>query len=103
MKKIINGKQYDTDTAEKITKWSNNYYPNDFHYYEETLYRTPNGAWFIAGEGGGLSPYAETYGNSSGWGSDLRILTQEEAKNWLEDRDFPELLEKHFGSEIEDA
>lgn len=103
MKKIIDGKRYDTDTAEKIAKWSNNYYPNDFHYFEETLFRTEKGAWFIHGEGGGLSPYAENYGNSRGYGSDLRVLTPAEAKNWLENRDFPEIIEEHFGTEIEDA
>ncbi len=103
MKKIIDGKRYDTTTAEKIAKWSNNYYPNDFNYMEETLYRTPKGAWFLHGEGGGLSRYAQSYGNSSGWGSDLRVLTPAEARAWLERRDCPDELEEYFGGEIVDA
>ena len=31
MKKVIDGKVYNTETAEHIGNWSNGYYCNDFH------------------------------------------------------------------------
>lgn len=39
MKKIINGKKYDTDTAECVSCWSNGYGCGDFQYAEERLFR----------------------------------------------------------------
>ena len=38
MKKIINGKRYDTDTAKELGSWSYSHY-GDFAYVCETLYR----------------------------------------------------------------
>ena len=42
--------------------------------YEETLYRTKRGLYFVCGRGGSESPYAE--------GEDIRPLTEKEAKAW---------------------
>ena len=46
MKKIIDGKLYDTETAECL-----GFYPhfdgNTFHYLREALYRTKKGTYFI--------------------------------------------------------
>jgi hypothetical protein len=85
MKKVIDGKVYNTETAECIHEWSNSYYPNDFHYCEESLYKTKKGAWFVAGEGGAMSGYARSCGSNS-WagGEGLRVLSDEEALGWLE-------------------
>ena len=43
MKKIINGKRYDTETAEKIGVWDNARSISDFDCCEETLYRKRTG------------------------------------------------------------
>ena len=40
MKKIINGKQYNTDTAKYLGDWDNGYPSNDFCYCVERLYLT---------------------------------------------------------------
>lgn len=103
MKRIIDGKVYDTKTAEEIATWSNGYPCNDFKHCEETLYRTKKGSWFVAGEGGAMSKYAVQYGNSYGGGSGLYPFTEDEARQWLEDKDFVEALEKHFADKLEEA
>ena len=104
MIKIIDGKRYNTETAEFVGEWSNHYGVSDFQYCEETLYRTKKGAWFIAGEGGPMSKYSMPCGNNC-WsgGSDIRALADAEAKAWLEAKGLFDELEEHFGSELEDA
>ena len=46
MKKIINGKLYDTETAECLGFYQH-FDGNTFHYLREALYRTKKGTYFI--------------------------------------------------------
>ena len=55
MKKIINHKMYNTETAERLASSSNGYGYDDFRYMEEQLYRKKTGEFFLYGEGGALS------------------------------------------------
>jgi hypothetical protein len=104
MKCIINGKRYDSDKATEIATWSNRCSCNDFHYCEEKLYQTKSGAFFILGEGGALSRYAQSCGtNSTCGGSNISPMSAEEARDWLEEHRCTDELEKLFGSEIVDA
>ena len=106
MKSIINGKRYDTETAEEIANWDNGIYSRrDFNWCDETLYRTTTGALFLHGEGGPLTRYAESSdgGNSFGSGSSILPMTEQEAVAWLEDRQLPNVIEKHFASHVQDA
>lgn len=103
MKKVIDGKIYNTETAELIHEWDNGYYQSDFHYCAESLYKTKKGAYFIAGEGGAMSDYAKSYGNNRGSGEDIRALTEAEAMLWLEEHDGADALQKYFGGKIEEA
>ncbi|MEW6481958.1 MAG: hypothetical protein AB1397_02985 [bacterium] len=83
MKKIINGKIYDTTTAQEIASdgFSS---PGDFHYWEEILYRTPKGNYFFYGEGGPMSHYAKNVGNNTTSGSStIWAVSEEEAQKWL--------------------
>ena len=57
MKTIINGRMYDTETAEKIAGWDNGIYGRDFRSCEETLYKKKTGEYFIYGSGGADSKY----------------------------------------------
>lgn len=84
MKKIINGKVYDTETATLCGEWDNGYYRNDFHYCAETLYKKKTGEFFIHGEGHALSKYATHHGNSSGWGETIIPISYEDARQWTE-------------------
>jgi hypothetical protein len=103
MKRIIDGKVYNTETAECVATWSNGYYTNDFHYCEESIYKTKKGAWFVEGEGGALSQYARSCGNETCGGHVLWPITEQEAQEWLEQHDFTDKLKEHFGDKIEEA
>jgi len=103
MLRIIDGKRYDTETATLICDIS----PNDFNYddfrYESThLYRTGKGTWFIAGEGGPLSRWAQPVGQSGKCrGEGIQIITDEEARDLIEHHGKPEQVEEFFS--VEDA
>jgi hypothetical protein len=75
MKKIIEGKRYDTETAKLVASYENQYGRNDFNFYKGELYRTTKGNFFIVEES---------------WCSSLcRRLSKfslEEAKEWVEAR-----------------
>ena len=85
MKQVINGKMYNTETAKHITGYSNGRGWSDFRHYEEDLYQKRTGEYFLAGEGGPLSPYAEAC-PSGGWdsGSGIKPLTDKAAREWVE-------------------
>lgn len=102
MKKIINGKKYDTETASLIHEWDNGHYPGDFEACEEALYRTRKGAYFLAGSGGPMSKYAVSSGNSTGGGEDITPLSETEAREWLEQHDGSDEIESTFG-EVDEA
>lgn len=102
MKKIINGKKYNTETAQKMGGRDNGYAVNDFNYMIETLYRKKTGEFFLHGEGGGLSRYASAYGDSMGWGEQIIPLTEKEAEEWAEDRLKVDEYEAIFGEVKED-
>lgn len=81
MRKIINGKKCDTDTAIKL-----GYYTRDVsepNGYAETLYRTKSGTFFIHGAGNKMSPYAGL--SDSGeliCGEQIRLISDDYAANW---------------------
>lgn len=83
MKSIVNGKRYDTETAESVYTYRFSH-PGDFQGWDATLYKTKSGRWFLHGVGGPASPYAHKC-DSGGWngGSKIVALTEEEAKDWL--------------------
>ncbi|MBE6608145.1 MAG: hypothetical protein E7633_06300 [Ruminococcaceae bacterium] len=83
MKKFINKKLYNTDTAKKIAEYDNGDY-GCFGYWEETLYLKKTGEYFLCGWGGPMTIYAEALGNN--WyssGSKIVPLTVEETKYWV--------------------
>ena len=97
MKKVISGKVYDTETAERIGEVSFGN-PSDFHFYDEALYRTQNGRFFLAGEGGPLTAWKKAPGSNS-WssGSGIEALSIEEALAWCEEHGVKSsVIEKHF-------
>ena len=103
MKKIIDGKVYNTETAEEVARYANGRSYSDFHYLDETLYRTKKGAWFIHGCGGAMTGWAESCGdNSYTSGNGIVVLTEEEALAWCETSGVdPDIIEKNF--KVEEA
>lgn len=104
MKKIINGKRYNTESAELCG--SREYgYPGDLNYVSEELYQKRTGEFFLHGEGGANSKYREEISmNSWSGGEKIIPLTDEEAREWAEEYLNSEDYEKLFTvTEEEDA
>lgn len=85
LKKVINGKLYDTTTATMIAELSAGGDWNDFRHLREELYRTRRGSFFLAGEGGAMTHYAQRCSDKSMTGGEGIIpLDEGEAREWLE-------------------
>ena len=74
MKKIICKKEYDTETATLIKKVTVGFY-GDPAGYEETLYQTPEGLYFVYVNGGESSPYTS---------EDISRLAKTKVNEWIE-------------------
>lgn len=102
MKRVIDGKLYDTDKATCIASAESSCCKSDFGWWEEELYVTDKGRFFIAGEGHANSRWAEPCGNMRGPGSGMIAMTKNEALEWCEQhRIAADTVSKHF--EIEPA
>lgn len=97
MRKVINNKLYDTNTAKKVDDYDNGLAVNDFNYFEETLYRKRTGEFFFHGKGGAATKYRKPEGNL--WAGDEKILpiSESEAKKWVEEHCDVETYEELFG------
>lgn len=102
MKKIINGKKYDTSTAELIGSYSNDLSYSDFSYYCEELYKKRTGEFFLYGKGGAMTEYARSCGQNS-WcgGEEIIPFSEKEAKRWAEEYLSYDCYVKAFG-EVEE-
>lgn len=90
-KKIVNGKMYNTETATFIgDEWYDCF--NDFNRHYEELYIKKTGEFFLVGNGGPCSKYAE-------WGDRNAFipLSEGEAMNWIERNCSAETYIKYFG------
>lgn len=103
MKKIINGKVYDTDKARELGTDSYSS-PRDFNYWREVLYQKRTGEFFLYGEGGPMSRYARSIDqNSWSGGEKIMPLSAANARKWAEDHLDADDYEKIFGLPDEDA
>lgn len=84
MKKVIDGKIYNTDTADEIACGGNDLSPGDFGYCDEWLHKTKKGAWFVYGEGGPASRWAKSCQGGRCDGDGIEVLTEAEALHWCE-------------------
>lgn len=74
MKKVICRKEYDTETATLIKKNVCGAF-GDPAGYEETLYQTPGGLFFLYVNGGEVSPYPS---------EDILRMGKAKAQDWVE-------------------
>lgn len=103
MKKIINGRVYDTQTAKELGAYSNAGGWRDFSHFEETLYRKKTGEYFLFGQGGPMTKYAEAEGqNSWSGGSRIMPMSYDTAQAWAEKHLDADLYEDIFGRIVED-
>lgn len=102
MKKIINGKVYDTATAQKIAEWEINL-PTDINYLCESLYLKKTGEYFIFGSGGANTRYASVSGSGNFRPGELIVpITLDNAKKWAEEHLDGNTYEAIFGDVVED-
>lgn len=102
MKRVLNRTLYDTDAAEQIARYAPNTDRSDFHYRIETLYRTSDGQYFLHGEGGAQTKWAERSGKERYPGEDIEVLTDAEAVHWCERRSIDgDVVVEEFGDLIE--
>ena len=83
MNKVINGKRYDTEKAERVGGWDNGLMPNDFDFYGETLHRKRTGEFFLLCEGGARSRVARRDGSLLVGGESIEPIGYDEAEAWV--------------------
>ena len=101
MKKIINGKKYDTETATHVGEFWNGLSRSDFNHCYEDLYKKKTGEFFLYGKGGPLSKYSMSVGTGTASGEEIIPLTEDEAKKWAEEHLDADAYEALFG-EVEE-
>ena len=102
MKKIINGKKYDTDTAKLVGEYNNGRRWTDFSYLSEKLFLKKTGEFFLFGEGGPMTQYAEWSHGLCCDGSRIMPMTYDDAQQWAEEHFDGDEYEKIFGEVQED-
>lgn len=90
MRKVINGKLYDTDKAHRIAYWRNGWGGRD--YFSTALYRKRTGEYFVC----------EQYSEYD-FEEFIRPLTYDMAKVWVEDYADADVYEAEFGIPDEGA
>ena len=73
MKKIICKVEYDTENATLVAKKAVGAF-GDADGYEESLYQTENGKFFLYTNGGEASPYTK---------EDIKRMSADKAKEWM--------------------
>lgn len=73
MKKIICKREYDTETATLIKNFTQGNF-GDANGYEESLYQTENGLYFLHVNGGEESPYKS---------ENIKSMSKAKAEEWL--------------------
>lgn len=102
MKRIINGKVYDTDTAKAL---GTGYHGvrGELSFFEESLYRKKTGEFFLYGEGGPMTRYAKTVSFNEWTSGELIMpMTYDEAQRWAEKNLTGDEYEAIFGEIKED-
>tara|TARA_R100000963_G_C4633951_1_gene98396 strand:- start:605 stop:955 length:351 start_codon:yes stop_codon:yes gene_type:complete len=111
----INRIRLNTDTSIKIAEYWNGLPNNDFKHCSENLYLSPKGTWFLVGGGGPMSRWAHhNTDGTRGTGVGCKILTKEEAYDWLEEkelsfdetvdgRSLDEIVETYFSDIVSDG
>ena len=88
MKKTIEGKRYDTETAKQIGYMRSDVGKNSFSFWEETLYQKKTGEYFLHGFGHAATRYRKQIGESC-WtcGEKIVPLTEKQAEDWIKKAD----------------
>ena len=102
MKRVIDGRIYDTDKAILIGEtWELG--SNDFRHIEAGLYRTARSKrFFLAGKGGPMTAFGKQCSDGSfTFGEKIIPLDEKAAREWAERYLNPEVVQQYF--EVQDA
>lgn len=105
---IIDGKRYNTETADLIYNHWNGCTPSDFRHREKTLYRTKKGAWFIHHVGGAMSDMSVPVGNNGRGGSErIEPIDSDDAFGFLQahsdESEAQAAIDEYFADRVVDA
>jgi len=98
MKKIINGRTYNMSTAIRVADYDECLSRSDFGFRREVLYQKRNGEFFLYGEGGASTRWAQPI-SGNGWreGYGIVPLSRKGALNWASEHSDVETVERIFG------
>lgn len=88
MKKVIEGKLYNTQTAKEVTFWQNEYLANDIYYHCITLFKKKSGEYFLEHTGGAGTEYC---------GGEIIPLSTEDAMKFVLNHADDETFHAEFG------
>jgi hypothetical protein len=103
MRRIKDGRIYDTNTATRICGTGNSLSRSDFGFEDSDLYVTRHGRHFISGRGGASSRFASSDGDGYVGSSDIIVLSASEALAEAERRADAGTIEEHFPGMLEEA
>lgn len=95
MRKIINGKTYNTETAKEIVYAGE--CTGSFGDWTEKLFLKKTGEYFLYCWGGPMSAYARRYGNMRTDGERIKPMTEDGVKEWLLKNDLDDTYIELFG------
>lgn len=84
MKKIIDGKEYNTEIATKIAAYTAPYDRDDRLYYYEELYMISPSNYFLYGEGSACTRYAKKNQNGTkSFGKNIIPIDGDTVSDWI--------------------
>jgi len=99
MKKVINGRRWDTEKANLICEVVNGL-PCDLDYVKVGLYQTPRSKrFFLAGEGGPMTVFAHAVSEGTLCGGERIIPIGTDVAHWLAETNASEETVKKFFEE----
>ena len=102
MKTNVNNKTYDTENAKNLGNWQRGS-RSERGYISETLYQNSDGEYFLHGEGGSRSRYAERSApNTWIYGERIIPMDADEAQFWAETHLTENSFDKVFGANAHD-
>jgi len=103
MKRIIEGKTFNTETAEFVCQVPCSAYPGDFGWHDTGLYQSPKGRFFLAGRGNARSMWHRAVGNAFAPGEGIRLISTEEALSIASDAGVDQERLESLGFTIEEG
>ncbi len=97
MQDIVKGQWYDTLISKRVAVFETSEFGVEANHHYESLYLTPEGAWFLVEESEPLSPYSNIIPGGI-IGLDIHPFSQDQAREWMEDHQKFKELSLYFNS-----